>query len=136
MRRAGRIYAFPAPPTEDGTAVAYLVAERGMCSHTPPPNPNQMVRVLLKGDWQPTTIHEPVQLTGRLSLSDTTHVFQVVDGKVSMRAAYELEATEALTKRDMESISAPRQENAWAAAIADRLRASGQLPRTEDVTPD
>ncbi|AXI54904.1 hypothetical protein C1J05_10715 [Sulfitobacter sp. JL08] len=37
-------FAVPAPPNEDGTTVVYLVPERGMCSHTPPPNANQMIR--------------------------------------------------------------------------------------------
>ncbi|NDW46879.1 DUF3299 domain-containing protein [Ruegeria sp. PrR005] len=124
-------YAIPAPPTDDGTPVAYLVPERGMCSHTPPPNPNQMVRVLIKGGWQPTTMHEPVRLTGRLSLSDTTHDIQVVDGMVPMRAAYEMEANGALTTQDMQDAAGSRQENAWAATIAERLRASGKLPRKE-----
>lgn len=124
-------YAIPAPPADDGTPVAYLVPERGMCSHTPPPKPNQMVRVLLKGDWRPATMHEPVQLTGRLSLSNTTHDIQVVDGLVPMRTAYEMEATGALTTQDMQVSAGSRQENAWAAAIAERLRASGQLPRKE-----
>ncbi|SFB77014.1 DUF3299 domain-containing protein [Tropicimonas isoalkanivorans] len=125
-------YAIPAPPADDGTPVAYLVPERGMCSHTPPPKPNQMVRVLLKGDWRPATMHEPVQVRGRLSLSDTTHDIQVVDGLVPMRAAYEMEATGTLTKQDLQDTADSRQENAWAAAIVERLRASGQLPQNKN----
>lgn len=131
-------YAIPAPPTEDGTAVAYLVPERGMCSHTPPPNPNQMVRVVLKSGWEPTAMHEPVQLTGRVTLTDTTHVFQVVDGMVPMRAAYEMVAMEALTLRDTQTSGVSQPENAWAAAIVDRLSASGQLESNgsaDDDTP-
>lgn len=131
-------YAIPAPPTEDGTAVAYLVPERGMCSHTPPPNPNQMVRVVLKNGWQPTAMHEPVQLTGRVTLTDSTHVFQVVDGMVPMRAAYEMQATEALTLRDTQTTGSSQPENAWAAAIVERLSASGQIPSIgspDDDTP-
>ena len=31
-------YAIPAPVDADGTTVVYLVPERGMCSHMPPPN--------------------------------------------------------------------------------------------------
>lgn len=30
-------FAIPAPPDVDGTPTAYLVPERGMCSHMPPP---------------------------------------------------------------------------------------------------
>lgn len=123
---------------EDGTAVAYLVPERGMSSHTPPPNPNEMVRVVLKNGWKPTAMHEPVQLTGRVAVTDTTHVVQVVDGMVPMRATYEMVAMEALTLRDTQTTGATRQANAWAAAIVDRVRASGQLESTgsaDDDTP-
>ena len=37
-------FAIPAPSDPDGQPVAYLVPERGMCSHMPPPVPNQMIR--------------------------------------------------------------------------------------------
>ena len=30
-------FLIPAPPTEDGRLTAYLVPERGMCAHVPPP---------------------------------------------------------------------------------------------------
>jgi hypothetical protein len=36
-------FVIPAPVDTDGMATAYLVAERGMCSHMPPPSPNQVV---------------------------------------------------------------------------------------------
>jgi hypothetical protein len=81
-------FAIPAPPDPDGTAVAYLVPERGMCSHTPPPNPNQMVRVRLTDDWKPRMMHEPVHLTGVLSIAPTEQTMIVVDGPVPMRATF------------------------------------------------
>uniref|UniRef100_UPI00147B5302 DUF3299 domain-containing protein n=1 Tax=Ruegeria lacuscaerulensis TaxID=55218 RepID=UPI00147B5302 len=40
-------FAIPAPSDPDGRPVAYLVPEREMCSHMPPPPPNQMIRVRL-----------------------------------------------------------------------------------------
>jgi hypothetical protein len=88
-------FAIPAAPDPDGTPVAYLVPERGMCSHTPPPNPNQMVRVRLTGDWQPKMMHEPVHLTGALSISPSDQTMIVVDGPVPMRATFLMEASNA-----------------------------------------
>lgn len=107
-----------------------------MCSHTPPPNPNQMVRVVLQNGWKPTAMHEPVQLIGRRTLSDTPHVFQVVDGMAPMRAAYEMEATEAPTIRDMQMTGASQPVNAWAASMIDRLRALGKVPSKGSLDDD
>ncbi len=118
-------FAIPAPPEADGTRVVYLVPERGMCSHMPPPNPNQMIRARLSGEWFPEMMHEPVQLTGMLTAEETQHVFRVVDGDVPMRASFVMEVAEVKTIRDMQSAATT---NDWAAGIAERLRAAGQLP--------
>ncbi len=120
-------FAIPAPPDADGTQIVYLVPERGMCSHTPPPNPNQMIRARLKGDWSPRMMHEPVRLTGRLIAEETRHSFRIVDGEVPMRASFVMEVSKVETIADMQTDAAAVNE--WAAGIAERLRASGQLPQ-------
>ncbi|MEM8582174.1 MAG: DUF3299 domain-containing protein, partial [Pseudomonadota bacterium] len=84
-------FAIPAPPDADGSAVAYLVPERGMCSHMPPPNPNQMIRIRYPGD-APLRIHEPVEVTGRIDIAPNAQVMRVVDGMVPMRATFTLDA--------------------------------------------
>ena len=38
-------YLIPAPQAPDGTYYGYLVSQVGMCSHLPPPPPNELVRV-------------------------------------------------------------------------------------------
>jgi len=119
-------FAILAPADADGTTVVYLVPERGMCSHTPPPNANQMIRARVKGDWNPTSMHQPVRLTGKLSVKETRHSFRIVDGEVPMRASYVLDATEVETAPSFGS--PPKATNGWAASIAEKLRASGQLP--------
>ncbi|SHE35845.1 hypothetical protein SAMN05444279_101287 [Ruegeria intermedia] len=86
-------FAIPAPPEADGRAVAYLVPERGMCSHMPPPPPNQMIRVRLSNDWAPTLNHEPVRLTGRLVIDPSEQQMVVVDGLMPMRATFRLDVT-------------------------------------------
>ena len=40
-------FLIPAPPDDDGVPTAYLVPERGMCSHMPPPPPNQLLQLRL-----------------------------------------------------------------------------------------
>ncbi len=87
-------FAIPAPPDADGTRIVYLVPERGMCSHTPPPNPNQMIRARLSGDWSPQMMHEPVRLTGTLMAEETQHLFRIVDGDVPMRASFVMDVAE------------------------------------------
>lgn len=98
-------YSVPAPNAEDGTKITYLVPQRGMCSHMPPPNANQMIRARLTDDWQPRSLHEPVRLTGVLKLMDTDYAFPIVDGVVPMRASYLLEVTEI---EQLESFGAKR----------------------------
>ncbi len=93
-------FAIPAPRDPDGTAVAYLVPEPGACSHMPPPNPNQMVRARLADDWTPSATHEPVRLTGRLSISPSAHVVRVVDGPVEMKTSFAMDVTRVQTLGD------------------------------------
>jgi hypothetical protein len=86
-------FVIPAPPDSDGIATAYLVPERGMCSHMPPPAPNQMVRLRLPGDWQPQFIYEPARFSGQLKIEPNSRTVRVVDGMVSMRATYSMEVS-------------------------------------------
>ena len=94
-------FAIAGPPDEDGTAIVYLVPERGMCSHMPPPNANQMLRVRVTGDWRPRMIHEPVKITGRIRIDPSEQTFRIVDGPVLMRATYEMQAEEILTVKQV-----------------------------------
>ena len=127
-------FAILAPADADGTTVVYLVPERGMCSHTPPPNANQMIRARVKGDWNPTSMHQPVRLTGKLSVKETRHSFRIVDGEVPMRASYILDATDVETAPSFGS--PPQATNDWATSIAEKLRASGQLPSPQGGTTE
>lgn len=123
-------FAIPAPPDADGTPVAYLVPERGMCSHMPPPNANQMIRVRLTDAWQPSIAHEPVRLTGKISVAPTKEVFRIVDGPVKMSATFQMEVEQAETVADIKAQLDTPITNDWANEIAQKLRASGALPST------
>lgn len=115
-------FAIPAPPDKDGSRTAYLVAERGLCSHMPPPPPNQMVRVRLDGDWSPNMMHEPVILTGRLHISPSERSFPVVDGFVAMAATFtmDLETVEARPR------ASPKSDD-WVPGVVDRFFAAGEI---------
>ena len=84
-------FAIPGPAAEDGTKIVYLVPQPGLCSHMPPPDPNQMLRLRLEDDWYPQRIHEPVAVTGRLHLDPTENSFSVVDGPVRMNATWSMD---------------------------------------------
>ncbi len=121
-------FAIPAPNDPDGRPVVYLVPQRGMCSHMPPPPPNQMIRVRLNGDWTPSYLHEPVRLTGRLTIDPSVRYMMVVDGVIPMNATFQLEAS---TVETLES-EADRLE--WKQHVADRIRAAGNR-KTGGVKP-
>ena len=111
-------YAIPAPPDADGHPVAYLVPEPGMCSHRPPPPPNQMIRVLLNDDWAPTYYHEPVRLTGMLSIAPTEEQMVVVDGLMPMRATFLLKVDQVYP------LASPEENLEWNQTLMDRIRAA------------
>jgi hypothetical protein len=112
-------YAIPALSQDDGTRVAYLVPERGMCSHTPAPPPNQMIRLLLSDSWSPSMMHEPVVVSGRLSIDPTSHQMLVVDGFMTLDAAFSMDVSSAKTFRNTKATTPVVNE--WAAGIADRF---------------
>jgi hypothetical protein len=117
-------FAIPAPPAEDGTPIVYLVPERGMCSHVPPPNPNQMIRAKLNVDWSPSKLHQPVKLSGRLLSEETNESFHIVDGIVPMRSSFVMDVVEVETMPVFSS-NVP-DANAWATKLAEKARAAGQ----------
>jgi len=67
----------------------------------PPPDPNQMLRLRLKGEWYPQRIHEPAAVTGRLHLDPTENSFSVVDGPIRMNATWSMyvEAVDTSSRR-------------------------------------
>ena len=86
-------FVIAAPADADGTSTAYLVPERGMCSHTPPPPPNQMVRLRMPNKWRPNAIYQPVRVSGLLSIEPTNRTIQVVDGPVPMHATFSMDVS-------------------------------------------
>jgi len=98
-------YAIPAPAEDDGTTIVYLVPERGISIHMPPPDANQMIRARLPGGWTVTAIHEPVRLTGRLTISPSEHQFRIVDVLLDMNATFEMKVARVETLAEMQAVS-------------------------------
>lgn len=85
-------FLIPAPPSGSGQAAAYLVPQRGMCSHTPPPPPNQLLRLVLADAPGMARLYAPVTVRGTLLAEETRQEMIVVDGPVRMWSAWTLEA--------------------------------------------
>jgi hypothetical protein len=99
-----RLPGYLVPASADGKTVTdfLLVPWAGACSHTPPPPPNQIVRVAASAlpgvEGSP---FDPVQLTGQLRIREQESNLLLVDGLVTVRSAYTAERVrvEALAPR-------------------------------------
>ena len=90
-------YAFPGPVGIDGANVAYVVPEIGMCSHTPPPPPNMLVRVRIASGSALETLYQPVRVTGRLVTHYSVEDVFVVDGTQQLVSTVTLDDAELVT---------------------------------------
>jgi len=81
-----------APPTDSGEASAYLLPDRGVCNHLPPPPPNQLVRLLMKNAPQTGGSCVPAAVRGTLRAEETRYEVVVIDHSLPMWSAWTLEA--------------------------------------------
>jgi hypothetical protein len=122
-------FVIPAPRDEDGSQMAYIVPERGMCSHVPPPPPNQMVRLRLSESWSPSTVYEPIVVTGQIRIDPTQKEMLVVDGPVLMKAAFTLEVDDVQTFGPTKS--SKEATNNRASVLMGRIKATGGANKDE-----
>lgn len=87
-------FVIPVQNANGDAALGYLVPEYGMCSHIPPPDPNQMIRYTLTTDWRAGQLYQPVLLTGRLALNQSRVPISLVDGYVEMIASFDMDVTD------------------------------------------
>ena len=113
-------FAIPASADDDGVPNIYLVPEPGMCSHMPPPPPNQMIRVQLNTDWTPAYTHVPVRVTGTLAIDPSERAIVVVDGRVPMRATFRLDAIE------IDDLGSTEDADEAFRRVEERIRAAGR----------
>ena len=85
-------YIIPAPKAADGSRFGYLVPQVGMCSHLPPPPPNQLVRVRLRAGQQVKSLYTPVQVSGLLRVEPSDETIFILDGKSRMLSGWTLDA--------------------------------------------
>ena len=83
-----------APPNESGEASAYLLPDRGVCNHLPPPPPNQLVRLLLQDVPEIAGSCVPAVVGGILRAEESRHEVIVIDHSLPMWSAWTLEAEE------------------------------------------
>lgn len=83
-------FLIPAPPVDSGGATAYLLPDRGVCSHLPPSPPNQLVRLELPRLPENTGFCIPVTVRGTLRAEEARHEAHVHDHAVPMWSAWTL----------------------------------------------
>lgn len=99
----------------EGQLAAYLVPEAGMCSHTPPPPPNQLLRLKLPADTDlPNGLYAPVELKGQLALKRSKQGVHVIDGLIPMNSAW------VLTVRDMKRLARSRADTGSGRPVRER----------------
>lgn len=84
-------YTIPGPIGNDGLQISYMVPERGMCAHMPPPHPNQMIQIRSSKGEIPSEIYTPVKISGMLRIEPSAERMFVVDGPREMRATFALD---------------------------------------------
>jgi hypothetical protein len=85
-------YLIPGPRDADGTGFGYLVPQVGMCSHLPPPPPNQLVRVKLRADQHVESLYTPVRVLGLLRVEPSDATIFILDGESRMLSGWTLDA--------------------------------------------
>ncbi len=90
-------YLLAAPNVEDGEMVAYLLPDRGVCMHLPPPAPNQLVRLAIERLPQPLGPCIATSVRGRLATQETRAAVPVLDDNVLLWSRWQLDVSEAIT---------------------------------------
>jgi hypothetical protein len=98
-----------APPTDRGEARAYLLPDRGVCNHLPPPLPNQLIRLLMKEAPETGGSCVPAVIRGTLRAEESRHEVIVIDHSLPMWSGWMLEADEVrVADRSMSDEPVPR----------------------------
>ena len=84
-------FLLPAPSTENGNVTAYLMPDRSVCMHLPPPPPNQLVRLVIESAPQVSGSCVPVVVWGTLRAQESRHEVFMIDHSVPMWSAWTLE---------------------------------------------
>ncbi|MEL7464801.1 MAG: DUF3299 domain-containing protein [Pseudomonadota bacterium] len=83
-------YALPLEFSPNGATELFLVPFVGACIHVPPPPPNQIVSISLETPLTLAGMFEPVWVTGRLIIEESTQSLSLVDGVADIPYGYRL----------------------------------------------
>ena len=103
-------YLLVAPDMESGELVAYLLPDRGVCMHLPPPAPNQLL--LLDIDELPEPLGPCIAaaVRGRISANETTVTVPVFDDTVPLWTSWQLDVSEVSTSENLSARDSSRNE--------------------------
>lgn len=87
-------FLIPAPPADSGEQTAYLLPDRGVCNHLPPPPPNQLVRVLLEDVPETGGSCVPAAVRGKLRAEETRYEVVVIDHSLPMWSGWMIETND------------------------------------------
>ncbi len=96
-------YLLAAPEVESGEMVAYLVPDRGVCMHLPPPVPNQLVRLDIDKLPEPLGPCINARVRGRLSASESAATVPIFDDTVQLWSSWRLDVSKAITSGSFSS---------------------------------
>lgn len=92
-------FLIPAGRDREGAQLGYLVPQIGMCSHRPPPPPNQLLRVKLDSSVQlGSTLYERMEITGVVEPVASDEMIFLLDGEIRMNSRWTLVAEKIETK--------------------------------------
>lgn len=83
-------YALPLEFTGTGATEMFLVPFVGACIHVPPPPPNQIVSISLEEPVMVGGLFEPVWVTGRMLVEQSSQSLSLVDGAADIPYGYRL----------------------------------------------
>ena len=86
-------YALPLEFNGESVQEFLLVPYVGACIHVPPPPPNQIVFVTTRESYKAKDRYDPVWVTGRIRLQQTSKQLNLTDGQGDIPVGYNLEAT-------------------------------------------
>ncbi len=112
-------FLIPAGSGGNGRRVGYLVPELGMCSHTPPPPPNQLVRVTFDTHILAKSLYVPVTVSGVLETVERNERIFVADGEVPMVSMWNLDATDVTV---LASAGDTAAVNPWRASLMAKYK--------------
>jgi hypothetical protein len=104
-------YLLVAPDMEDGETVAYLLPDRGVCMHLPPPVPNQLIRLDIDKLPEPLGPCINAAVRGRLTANETEAMVPIFDDTVPLWSSWTLDVSESITSGNFPAAeSQSRQE--------------------------